>query len=759
MKINAKMLLSILSTSMLIFIISIGYITTKARQMSIEEAKKVTKNKADEYVNVIKTNLLADFYKTKTLAQIGQSYQKIPWEEWIKIFDDQQFQIICENPHYLAVATSWELQQTDPEWKKPFGRVISGWTRDEKGNITKIEINRNFDGDDISSDYYHLKITGESSIDDPELWSPTGKIEDQYINTNFSVPIKLGNTFIGLAGIDVDLERFQDIIKTIVPLKNSFSCLLSNNGTYVTSSDPELIGKQFNEIHPEINDKFKIIENIQSGKDFSFIYKDFFYVFAPLKVKDIHKPWSVAFVVPKKTLTIKAQKILYISLVTGFIGFIMLSIVIWFIARNISNPIIKVTNVLTKLAGGKIDKSLIMDISSKDEIGEMTRALNTSIAGLNTKTEFANLIGSGNIDAQLELLSEDDMLGIALNNMRNNIKTAKDEEEKRKIEDEKQKWANEGLAKFSDILRKNNDNIEILSNEIIKNLVFYLKSNQGGLFVADEEDSSTTTFNLLSAFAYDREKFIEKQVELGEGLVGTCAAEKETIYLTEIPNSYTKITSGLGGANPNSLLIVPLIIENDVLGVIEMASFNKFEPHEIKFVESVAESIASTLKSVRINIMTSHLLEQSQQQSEEMSAQEEEMRQNMEELQATQEESTRKGSELNSTIEAIDSFLLKAEFDLDFTIINANEAFLNKFEYNIDEIIGVNAKSFIAKKDIAKFQTKLNKTLGGVSFKETTNLISKSGNKLKLITSFTPVFIDERIDKILLLAIDITDFK
>ena len=145
----------------------------------------------------------------------------------------------------------------------------------------------------------------------------------------------------------------------------------------------------------------------------------------------------------------------------------------------------------------------------------------------------------------------------------------------------------------------------------------------------------------MAAFAFDREKFIKKHVELGEGLVGTCALEKQTIYLTEIPQNYVQITSGLGGANPNSLLLVPLQIENDVLGVIEMASFSKFEKYKIEFVEKVAESIATTLKSVRVNTQTSELLERSQQQAEEMAAQEEEMRQNMEELQATQEESTR----------------------------------------------------------------------------------------------------------------------
>jgi methyl-accepting chemotaxis protein len=121
--------------------------------------------------------------------------------------------------------------------------------------------------------------------------------------------------------------------------------------------------------------------------------------------------------------------------------------------------------------------------------------------------------------------------------------------------------------------------------------------------------------------------------------------EAETILLTEVPANYITITSGLGKATPNCLILIPIKHENVVLGVIEMASFSVFTPNEVEFLERVGEIIASAVSSVRINTKTRFLLEQSQQQAEEMLAQEEEMRQNMEELQATQEEMSRKADE------------------------------------------------------------------------------------------------------------------
>ena len=143
------------------------------------------------------------------------------------------------------------------------------------------------------------------------------------------------------------------------------------------------------------------------------------------------------------------------------------------------------------------------------------------------------------------------------------------------------------------------------------------------------EENQEKYLKLVAAYAFDREKYLKKQINIGEGLAGTVVLEKKTIFLKDIPDDYMSITSGMGGAKPRSLMIVPLIFNEEVTGVLELASFNEFQPHEIEFVENIAESTALTLNSVRLNVYTKVLLEESNERAEELAAQEEEMRQNL----------------------------------------------------------------------------------------------------------------------------------
>lgn len=429
--------------------------------------------------------------------------------------------------------------------------------------------------------------------------------------------------------------------------------------------------------------------------------------------------------------------------------------------RFMIKPIVRNVNLvnikLRQLSHGDIPNHLKID--SNDEIGVMVGSLNKLIDGLKQTTEFAREIGKNKLDYQYKPLSSKDELGNALLEMRNNLKHANEEELRRKQEDDIRSWSNAGLAKFGDILRQNNNNLNVLADSIIQNLVNYLDANQGGIFVYNESDSERY-LELLSAFAYNRKKFIEKVINLGEGLVGTCALEKQTIYLKEIPEGYIAITSGLGEATPSSLLIVPLKLEDNIFGVLEVASFREFNSYEIDFVEKIGESIASTLFSVKNSIRTKILLEQSQQQREEMAAQEEEMRQNMEEMQATQEEMSRKNVELEVVTSAINQALLSMTLSEDGYIVDSNSNLQALVGFSKLELDGRLFFDLIHSDQRSDFNAQWEQVLMGQSVNETLHLVGNNGVDCYVMASISPGIDDMgMIIKIFFIGQDITETK
>ena len=215
--------------------------------------------------------------------------------------------------------------------------------------------------------------------------------------------------------------------------------------------------------------------------------------------------------------------------------------------------------------------------------------------------------------------------------------------ERAQEEEKKRQWVTEGLTTVAQLIR-DHDRIEELADHLLSFTIQYVKANQGGLFVIQEQDD-TKVLELVAAYAYERKKYLQKQFELGQGLLGQACLEKQYQYFTKVPDNYLTITSGLGAASPTALLIMPLMINDEVEGVLELASFHKFASHEINFLEKLGESLAAALRNGRLQQQTQILLENARQQAEEMQATEEEMRQNMEELAATQEEMQRKEQE------------------------------------------------------------------------------------------------------------------
>lgn len=316
--------------------------------------------------------------------------------------------------------------------------------------------------------------------------------------------------------------------------------------------------------------------------------------------------------------------------------------------------------------------------------------LQTAEERMNQNIEFAKRISEGEFNYEYTL-EEGDQMGSALVSMNSNLKESS-------VREKQESFKNVGLTEIGDIIRNHSENLNELTYQIVSYLVTYMNLNQGGVFILNDDDEDNKFLELKGCYAYERKKFLEKRIGIGEGLIGQCYLERNVIYLKDVPKDYVRITSGLGDATPSNLIIVPIKNEDAIEGVMELASFKLLEQYEIDFLTRACENIATTIASAKINARTKLLYEESQQQTEEMRAQEEEMRQNMEELSATQEEMERTSLKFKSKYEAINgSGVGSIEFDLYGNIVEANDAFCELMMYEKDEVIGKHHRIFVDK--------------------------------------------------------------
>ncbi|MEM8564835.1 MAG: GAF domain-containing protein [Bacteroidota bacterium] len=396
-----------------------------------------------------------------------------------------------------------------------------------------------------------------------------------------------------------------------------------------------------------------------------------------------------------------------IALIFFMIEMLILILLVVTILNYVIGPLSKLSTVTDKMGHGESD---IIRTTYKNEIEVVQEALNRFSIKLQNVTDFVKEIGSGNLKAEISGF-EDQAVS---NGLEGALVAMRDEMLKVSEDETQRKWATEGLAQFVEILRATDSDVKELGDKIISKLVEYTNSNQGGIYLYNDDEESPV-LELIALYAFSNKKYEERTIRVGEGLVGQTFLERKTTYLLEIPNDYIDIVSGLGGANPKAILIVPLIVNDNIYGILEIASFKEYEQHEIDFIEKLCESIASTISGVKINQRTKQLLEESQQLTEQMQAQEEEMRQNMEELTATQEEMARGENERFAQQSAIDENIGIAEFNSTGDLIYSNDEYNRQLGLSTEKAQSLNMLSLFGKVIDNEFEGYIDKTSGSHS--------------------------------------------
>lgn len=274
------------------------------------------------------------------------------------------------------------------------------------------------------------------------------------------------------------------------------------------------------------------------------------------------------------------------------IGLIIVIAGILYFLFIIYQPVMRLKHLLGALAASETiqpDKS-----KTFQEFKEIELSLEEHLKRLKEIKQVVNNLSEGTIDDDFDLKGEYDELGQALLVLKQSIIRSNMEAQKRQKLDEQQNWSSRGIARFGQLLRDFDQNVSELSSTFIRELVSYLDMEVGGLFLLHTENDKQI-FRLTGAYAFDREKIVEKQFEPGEGLVGRCALEKRSIIITDIPDDYIRIRSGMGEDKPSTIILVPILFDLEVLGVIELATFSIVKKYKIDFLESLGKNIASSI--------------------------------------------------------------------------------------------------------------------------------------------------------------------
>jgi HAMP domain-containing protein/CheY-like chemotaxis protein/signal transduction histidine kinase len=368
------------------------------------------------------------------------------------------------------------------------------------------------------------------------------------------------------------------------------------------------------------------------------------------------------------------------------------------LADNLTNQVRNIADVTTAVAKGELSKKITVD--ARGEILELKETINTMVDQLSTfaaeVTRVAKEVGTegklgvqaqvegvsgvwkgltdnvnqlaGTLTTQLRAISEVSQavtqgdltrsvaveaqgevaeLKDTINQMIANLaETTRTNQE--------QDWLNSNMARFTGMLQGERD-LETVSRLIMSELTPLVGAQHGAFFLMESPDGEGDDFELrlISSYGYKQRKNVPTRFKIGEGLVGQSALELKPILITQAPEDYVRISSGLGEASPVNVIVLPVLFEEQVMAVVELGSFQRFTHIQQTFLEQLAESIGVVLNTIQANMRTEELLEQSQQLTMELQSQSEELQAQQEELQQSNKELEEQAASLKASEELL----------------------------------------------------------------------------------------------------------
>ena len=586
----------------------------KAKELSMRQALKITQE-METFLYQIPNDLqfFTDFYALNRYLYWNDLEHKEKQDYWLTLTRDAFRSFFSSHDYY------YKARFIDLHGKE----IIKAKYRRESG---KVIFEEGAELQDKSSKAYFtnaLKLNrGEMYLSDIGLNAEHGRIEKPHIAVlRYSQPIIAGNGVkYGVLVLNVFAETLFDIIhreNKIDSTQNIY--LLAADGNYLFHPEIPLDTGQFRAHersyatqYPEL---FNKISKLNQG---TLLHKGQLVSFKKVypKANDPNMYWILVEEIDQAQALKALQEFKYFFFLLVGVVLIMVLLVARYYTKRLIHPVSAVTRQLQHLSRGELRPESITYPYS-DEISQILESTHLLTTNFERLANQADTISQGDLSGQVQLLSDKDRLGSAINNMTQMLHQAREENNRRS-------WLKEGESQLNEQLRGEQDLIEI-GQRLLNFVASYLDFQVGVFYVKEEK-----VLRLKARYAYKIQPVADKVFALGDGLVGQAALEQRSIQFQNLPGDYIDLTicSGLGESAPQSIIAVPLVQNGTVKGVMEFACLRNFSALEIEFLEQIAFGVAISIHVAQSRQQTQELLEQTQIQTEELQTREEELRDN-----------------------------------------------------------------------------------------------------------------------------------
>lgn len=288
------------------------------------------------------------------------------------------------------------------------------------------------------------------------------------------------------------------------------------------------------------------------------------------------------------------------------------------------NILERATTAIEQIAVGEVSIDYKSQLKREERLADAIRRLTENLRSI---IKQALSIAKGNFATELQVLGPKDELGASLVEM---TKMLREMDAINKLSN----WVKTGQAELSNVMKGDQD-IYSLAKKTIGYLCKYLDCLIGTIYIVHEEEGNNK-LKIVGTYAYDRRRAHKININFGEGLVGQAALEKEIIIFSDVPDTYITIGSSLGSIAPKYLAIIPVMVDNNVYGVIELGSHKFFPESQLEFLRQISNNIAQSIKTTQDHGRIKKLLEESNAQTIKLRSQQEKLRQSNDELEAQQ---------------------------------------------------------------------------------------------------------------------------